>query len=77
MMKLATVFIRWHIRDNDLQDCVRLVVQVHDQQVTVAREDYAAEWNPIMTSLMEAAAKVFIPNGLLKSDTQITEKWQK
>lgn len=77
MIKLATVLIRWYIRDNNLRDRVRLVAQVHDQNTSVARDDYAEEWKPIMTRLMEDAAAVFIPTGLLKSETNITERWSK
>lgn len=77
MIKLATVFIRWYIVDNGLRDKVRLVVQVHDQNTSVARDDYAEEWKPLMTMLMEDAAKVFIASGLLKSETNITQRWSK
>lgn len=77
MIKLATVFIRWYIVDNGLQDKVFLSCQVHDQNVTTAHKDFAEEWKPIMTKLMEDAAAVFIPTGLLTSETGITTKWQK
>ncbi len=77
MIKLATVLIHWYIKDNNLQDRVRLVVQVHDQNVCIATEDYAAEWNTKMTALMEEAAAVFITNGLLKSETNVTDRWSK
>jgi DNA polymerase I-like protein with 3'-5' exonuclease and polymerase domains len=78
MVKLATVLIRWYIRDNRLTDKVRIVAQVHDQNTTIAKTEYAEEWKPIMTSLMEEGAKVFITNGLLKSETTNTgSRWSK
>jgi DNA polymerase I-like protein with 3'-5' exonuclease and polymerase domains len=77
MMKTALVLMRWYIKDHSIRDRVKLVCQVHDQQVTEAREDYADEWRPIMDKLMCDAAKFIIPSGLLTADTQITDKWQK
>jgi DNA polymerase I-like protein with 3'-5' exonuclease and polymerase domains len=77
MMKTALVLIRWYIKDNSLRDLVMLVCQVHDQQVTEAREDYADTWKPILDKLMCDAAKFIIPSGLLTADTNITSKWQK
>ena len=50
---------------------------VHDQIDTVCREDVAEDWAIRMTELMEKAAKVVIPNGLLKADTNISKTWEK
>lgn len=77
MMKLATILVRWYIKDNGLEDKVKLAVQVHDQLTTLCREDFADEWKVLLTALMEQGAKVFIRNGLLKADTQKTNRWSK
>ena len=77
MTKLALIYIRRYINDNNLRSKIRLVMQVHDQVTTLAKKDIAEWWKPKMTQLMEAAAKMIIPSGLLKSDTNITEKWSK
>jgi D-alanine-D-alanine ligase-like ATP-grasp enzyme len=50
---------------------------VHDQIDTICPVDLAEEWKEQMSELMEKAAKAVIKNGLLKSDTTITEKWSK
>jgi hypothetical protein len=36
--------MKTHIEDNDLDDKVKLLLSVHDQQVSEVREDYAAQW---------------------------------
>lgn len=77
MTKLALVYIRDYINDNNLRDKVKLVMQVHDQVDTICHKDYADVWQNKMTELMERAAKVVIPSGLLTSETNITEKWTK
>jgi len=77
MMKLALIKCRRYINDNNLRGKVKLVMQVHDQLTTMVKADYAEEWAPTLTALMEEAAKVIIPTGLLKADTQITNFWQK
>ena len=50
---------------------------VHDQIDTICPKEFAKEWSEQMTELMEKAGKAVIKNGLLKSDTTITEKWSK
>jgi DNA polymerase I-like protein with 3'-5' exonuclease and polymerase domains len=77
MTKLALVYIRNYINDNKLRDTIKLSMQVHDQVDTICHKDYAKVWQDKMTTLMEDAAKVVIPSGLLKSETNITEKWEK
>jgi len=76
-IKLAIVLIRWAIYDNGLQDRVHIVEQVHDQNDTVARNDVSDAWAAEMTKQMEVAAKVFIPSGLLKAETNKTAVWSK
>ena len=77
MTKVAICLVYWYIHDNGLEDRVRMIMQVHDQLDTIARDDYAEEWKPIFTALMEYAAKVVIPTGILKAETTITERWSK
>lgn len=77
MMKTAMVLMRNWIIDNKARDKVKLVLQVHDQQTTAARADFAEQWKVIMTSLMEEAALLIVRTGLLKAETNITERWSK
>lgn len=75
--KLALVYIRNYIYDNNISDKVKVVMQVHDQIDTICHKDYAEVWQKQMTILMEDAAKVVIPSGLLTSETNISDKWEK
>jgi DNA polymerase I-like protein with 3'-5' exonuclease and polymerase domains len=76
--KCSLVMIYWYIYDDaKIDDKVKLVMQVHDQDTTIARRDFAEEWKPKLTQLMEEAALFVIPNGLLKSETNITDRWSK
>jgi len=77
MVKLAMRDIYNYIHENNISHKVHLKMQVHDQLDTAATNEFKDEWKPILTSLMEAAAKVFIPSGLLKADTSITSRWSK
>jgi DNA polymerase I-like protein with 3'-5' exonuclease and polymerase domains len=75
MTKLALVYIMQRIEESNLP--VKIVMTVHDQIDTICPKDFAEEWKIQMTELMEKAGKAVIKNGLLKSDTTITEKWSK
>jgi DNA polymerase I len=75
MTKLALVLIHKEITENNLP--VKIIMTVHDQIDTICEEGYANTWVIKMTELMETAAKVVIPNGLLKADTNISKTWQK
>ena len=78
MMKLALCMIYWAIHDVlKVSDKVRMVMQVHDQADTNARNDYAEEWALCQTAIMEKAAEFIIPTGILKAETTITERWSK
>ena len=76
MTKLALIYIYREIRES-WSDTVKIVMTVHDQIDTICREDVAEEWAIRMTELMERAATVVIPNGLLKADTNISKTWEK
>lgn len=77
IMKYALCFMKKYIEENNVEDKVCLLLTVHDQQLSEAREDYAEEWAGIQTELMEKAAKYVIPSGVLKADTDILEHWTK
>lgn len=75
--KVAICMVMWELDEKQLHDTVKLVLQVHDQLDTVAKDDFAEAWKPRLTELMEEAAKVIIPTGLLKAETNITDVWSK
>lgn len=77
MMKLALVYTRKFINNNNLRGSIKLSMQVHDQLTTMCKRDKAEWWNEQLTALMEKAAKVVIPSGLLKAETQVSEIWTK
>lgn len=76
MTKLALIYIHREIQES-WSDTVKIVMTVHDQIDCVCKEDVAEAWSVRMTDLMEKAAKVIIPNGLLKADTNISKTWEK
>ena len=76
MTKLALIYIYREIKES-WQGKVKIVMTVHDQIDTVCKEEISEEWAVRMTELMEKAAKVIIPNGLLKADTNISTTWEK
>jgi len=67
--KLALCLMDWYIKDNNLQNRVKIVCQVHDQLTTNVREDYIEEWLPIMDKCMTDAADFILPAGLLRAET--------
>ena len=77
MTKLAMVKIRRFINDGKLRHKVRISMQIHDEILTEVKEDYAQEWAIRLKLLMEEAAKVIIPSGLLKADPSISKVWTK
>jgi len=77
MMKTAMVLIRNYIYEHDLQDLIKMVAQVHDQLTTICHKDHAEWWKEKMDELMCEAARLIIPTGILKADTNITPCWTK
>lgn len=79
MAKLSLVMLYWKLHDEveDLSDRVHLVCQVHDQNDTHARDDYADTWSPVLEKTMEEATLFIIPNGLLRAETTISPVWTK
>lgn len=77
MMKTAMVLVRNYIRDNNLRHIIKLQMQVHDQLTTKVPTEYAPEWIPIFDGIMNEAATLIIPTGILKAETLASEKWTK
>ena len=77
IMKYAMCLMKKYIETHDIKHKVRLLLTVHDQQTSEAREDFAEEWAEIQTELMEKAALHAIPEGTLKSETEILNHWTK
>ena len=75
MTKLALVYIHREI-EASWHGSVKIVMTVHDQIDTICKEEVAEAWAVKMTELMEKAAKVIIPNCLLKADTNISLTWE-
>lgn len=75
--KTALCVANWYIWDTGVQDKVKFKMQVHDSIDTVAVDEYAEEWAPQLQRLMEEAALLVIPSGLLKAETTITDVWSK
>lgn len=76
MTKLALIYIHREIQES-WSNKVKIVMTVHDQIDTICKQEVADAWAVKMTELMEKAAKIIIPNGLLKADTNISETWEK
>lgn len=77
MMKLSMVLVRNYIRDNNLRHKVKFQMQVHDQLTTKVPDEYAPEWIPILDSIMNEAATLIIPSGILKAETMSSPVWTK
>jgi len=75
MTKQALVLIHEYIKLHEIP--VKVVMTVHDQIDTICHTSYVSEWKEQMKVLMEEAARVILPSGLLKADTNISEKWEK
>lgn len=77
MVKVALILIRSYIKEHKLQDTVKLQMQVHDQVTTKCKAEFANAWKLIMDDIMCEAAKIIIPTGLLKAETNVTPVWTK
>lgn len=77
MCKLALVYLRRYINDNNLRETVRLSMQIHDEIVCETKNEYLDQWSIIMPSIMEKAAKVIIPSGLLHAEADQSVIWTK
>jgi len=75
VLKISMYKIYNYIHDNNLSHKVKMKMEVHDSIDTAVVEEFAQEWSTIQARLMEDAAKVLIPSGILKTDTEITDRW--
>jgi len=75
--KLALVNIRKYIKENDLQDKVKLIHVVHDCTMTEVDEDYAEEFSKIQSDIMIEAGREFITLLDLLTDITISNCWDK
>jgi DNA polymerase I-like protein with 3'-5' exonuclease and polymerase domains len=75
MTKYALHLCRKKINENNLP--VKLVMTVHDQIDSIAHHEYAVTWRDQMKEIMEQAALLTIPSGLLKANVGISNFWEK
>ena len=75
--KYALCKIKKYIEDNNVDHKVKLLLTIYDQITSCAREDYAEEWAKVQTRLMEEAALHAIPEGTIRSETDILDHWTK
>lgn len=73
--KLALIFIRRHIRSNNLP--IRIVNVIHDEIITEVPDHLANEWKPVMEQLMLDAAKTVLKDVPMKADVKISHCWTK
>jgi DNA polymerase I-like protein with 3'-5' exonuclease and polymerase domains len=77
MTKKALVLLRRLIKENNLEDQVKLVMTVHDQIDTICKSNFADSWGRLMKMTMEEAAKEIVTNGLLKAEVSVSNCWEK
>lgn len=75
MTKYAMIKIRKLIHKHTYP--VQVVMVVHDEVNTIVQKDFAEQWATILSKVMEESAEVILGKGLLKSEAEITAKWQK
>ena len=75
MTKVALIKLRKAIQQNDWP--VKVIATVHDQIDCECKRSFAEEFAKELTKIMEVSASAIIGEGLIKSDTAITENWQK
>ena len=75
--KCAMVLIKNYIEGHRLQDRARILFMLHDEVICEARDDFANEWAPIMTNLMEEGHNYLTPGNLVKAETKISKSWTK
>jgi len=77
IMKLAMWVVYKWIRDNNLQDFIRILLNVHDQLTTEKDCTLELDWNAQLDALMCKAAAIVIPTGILKAETNTSAMWTK
>jgi DNA polymerase I-like protein with 3'-5' exonuclease and polymerase domains len=74
IMKYALCLMKTHIEDNDLDDKVKLLLSVHDQQVSEVRRLRCTVIT--QTELMEKLLCMLYPRAL-KAESDIMDHWTK
>ncbi len=77
MTKLSLVKIRKYIKENNLQDLVKLVHVIHDCTMTECHESIAEEFSLVQAKLMQEAGKEFTEVLNFETDITITTCWTK
>lgn len=77
MIKLSMWLTYKFIRDNNLQDKIHILLNVHDQLTTACVAELAPWWKVEFDKLMVQAGKVIVTSGILKADTNISDVWTK
>lgn len=77
MVKLGLCLTRRHIIENNLENKVKIVLTVHDEINTITKKEYAEEWKQKLKTIMEKAAKVIVPSGLIKATPTVSPRWEK
>lgn len=75
--KLALINLRKYIKDNNLQDKVKIIHVVHDAIYTEVDDDFAEEFAEIQSQIMIDAGKVFVKELELLTDITIKPFWCK
>ncbi len=77
MCKIALVNISNYIKSNNLQETVKLCLQIHDAIYCYVKDDFAEQWGIIQEDIMVKAGEIFIKSIPVKSDTKIMSYWKK
>ncbi len=73
--KLALINLRKYIKDNNLQDIVKIIHVVHDAIYTEVDEEFAEEFANIQSRIMTDAGRVFVQELELLVDYHIDNCW--
>jgi DNA polymerase-1 len=74
--KLSTVLMHKYIKNNNLWDKIKIIVNVHDEIVLEAHKDYAAEAQHALNNSMMTAGAIFCTKIKMKVDSKISEQWE-
>lgn len=77
MCKIALVNIKKYIKENNLQDIVKLCLQIHDAIYCYVQQEFAESWGKVQEDIMIKAGEIFIKSIPVKSDTKIMDYWTK
>lgn len=76
MTKLASIYIRQHIRDNSLWDYIKQVNIVHDEIILEVTKDCTDEAKAQVIKAMERAGKKFIHHIPMPVDAKVSTQWE-